>query len=267
MDANVEARISLITRLARALDTIWVLTWQNFTPRNRRERSKLVWVFLEPLGQIVVLMMIFTLIGRTPGYGRSFALFLLTGVVMLTIMARVSGLVRGSIVGLSATSRPASEGMFHEAFARTLFYGLTAVIYTFVLVWGVGIIENVEVMPSDPFGVAAAFFWVLLLGFGLGLIRGWFALHIPPIDRLYGIMSRGLIFISGVFFVPSFMPPQIRDLMVWNPLMHVIESFRLSFYHGYPSIVYDPEYLRGVTLAMVTCGMGLLWRARARVMG
>ncbi len=267
MDANVGASVSSLTRLGRALDVVWVLTWQNFTPRNRRERSKLVWVFMEPLGQIVVLMLIFSLIGRTPAYGRSFALFLLTGVVMLTITTRVSALVRAAIVGLSSASRPVSEGMFHEAIARTLFYGLTAVVYTVVLMWGVGVIERVDVIPAYPLGAAAAFFWVLMLGFGLGLLRGWAALHLPPLDRLYGILSRGLIFVSGVFYATSFMPPQIRDIIVWNPLLHAIEAFRLSLYHDYPTIVYDGDYLRGVALGMTTAGMALLWHSRARVMG
>ena len=253
--------------LRTALDVIWGLTWRQFTPKSRREGFQLLWVFLEPVGQMVILILIFSLIGRVPGYGDSFALFLLTGIVMLTLFTNGSQLVKGAVVSLASPGRLAAQGMFHEAIARIFFKLIVAAIYTPILMIGVGILERVEVMPQNLLQFFGAFFWVGLMAFGVGLLRGYATLFAAPVERIYAILSRGLIFVSGVFFAPSFMPPQLRDWLAWNPLLHGVELMRLGVYAEYPTIVYAPDFLSGFAMGTTALGMALIWRRRAAIMG
>lgn len=249
------------------LSLIWVLFWHNFAPRNKSDRLQIVWVILEPIGQMAVLLMVFTLIGRTPAYGRSFALFLLTGVAMLTHFTRGSAMVMGAIKTVEKTSRPPGVGLFHEAIARILFKLTIGVIYTAALFWAVAEFAHVDTMPHHWVPVVEAFFWMTLLAFGVGLLRAHAQRFAPFAERAYTILSRVLLFVSGVFYVPSFMPPQIRDWLAWNPVLHGVELFRLGVYAEYPTIVYDPLYFKGFALGTTALGMGLLWRRRAEVMG
>lgn len=253
--------------LAVALDVIWALTWRQFTPRNRQEKLRLLWVFLEPVGQMMILIVIFRLIGRAPSYGDSFALFLLTGILILTLFTTSSQLVMGAVAGLSSPSRLPTIGLFHEAIARLLFALITAGIYTAFLMWCVGVIDRVSVGPAHPPRVVGAFLWIGTAAFGVGLIRGYCALYLPPVERIYAILSRGLIFVSGVFFAPSFMPPQLRDLLAWNPVLHGVELMRLGVYAEYPTILYAPDYLMGFALGTTALGTMLVWRRRAELLG
>jgi capsular polysaccharide transport system permease protein len=254
-------------RLRDRLNLVWTLLWRNFLPRNRRESFQLVWVFAEPIGQLAVMILIFTLIGRAPGYGNSFALFLLTGIGMLTLFTRGAQLVASAIQGLAGSTRLAAIGMFHESLAKVLFEVIVALTFFTVLAWGIGMVQHMRTAPHHPLVAAEAFFWGGLFAFGFGLLRGWAMLFLPPLDRLYTILSRVLIFVSGVFFVPSFMPDPYRSWLSWNPVVHLVELLRLGVYDQYPSIVYAPDYLRAWALGATAFGMALLWRARARVMG
>ncbi len=254
-------------RFGDRLNLIWTLLWRSFLPRNRRESFQLVWVFAEPIGQLAIMIVVFSIIGRTAGYGNSFALFLLTGIGMLTLFTRGSALVSSSVIGLSGATRLAAVGMFHEPIAKALFKLIVTVTFFVALSYGVSIVSRTRTMPFHPLIVAEAFFWGTLMCFGVGLLRGWASLFMPPIERLYTIFSRVLIFISGVFYVPSFLPDPYRGWLSWNPVVHVVERLRLGVYDQYPSIVFDPGYLMAVSLGSTAFGMALLWRRRAQIMG
>jgi capsular polysaccharide transport system permease protein len=247
------------------LDIIWTLTWMNFLPKSARERGKLLWVFLEPAGQLVVIMTVFSLIGRAPSYGDSFSLFLLTGVLMLTLFSTGGMLVMSGVASYRSKARLPGVGLFHAAIAKILFKLISAAVYSTILIYCVGYFEDTPTYPRHMDKVLAAFFWCATLGFGVGLIRAYSILFMPIFNRIYAVISRGLIFVSGVFFAPSFMPPQMREVLIWNPVLHAIELMRLGVYDQYPTIVFSMEYLQLWALGAVALGVTLLWSRRGEI--
>ena len=247
---------------ATSLNLIWVLTWMKFLPRTRRESAKLFWLFVEPAGQLSILIILFTFIGRTPAYGTSMALFLLTGIAMLNFFQVGSAMVMQAMLATSNKLRLAPVGIYHDAIASSIFELITALGYTSLLLVGVWYIQGIDVVPKHPLIAAQAFLWCTLACFGWGMIRAYATKFLPLLERTYATVSRGLIFISGVFFVPSFMPPQIRDLLFYNPILHIIELLRLGMYDQYPTIIYSPLYLQLFALGSTALGAGLIWRRR-----
>lgn len=216
---------------------------------------------------MAILVAIFTLIGRTAAYGRSFALFLLTGIVVLNVVTRGSQMAMNAVVGLRKQNRLPVVGLFDEALARIGFIVLVAMIYMPPVLLGIAVVSRVEVAPHHWNRVFEAGALTACFALGLGLLRGWSVLFFPVFERLYVILSRGLIFISGIFYMPSFLPPQIRKFLEWNPVVHAVEYMRLGFYREYPTTVLDPLFLQSVALGSLVLGMALLWRDRATVMG
>ena len=253
--------------MRRHLSIIWTLIAQRFASRDSRDRFRLLWIFVEPIGQMAVLMTIFTIIGRTAAYGRSFPLFLIAGLAVLNLFNRGAQMAKGAMMGLSRQSRLATIGMFDDAIARVAFVSLVTIISTGGVLYGIAVFTRVETMPKYWDRVAAAVFWVALMAFGFGMLRAWSAHFAPVLERVYAIVTRGLIFVSGVFYMPSFLPPALRDLIVWNPLMHGVELLRLGIYREYPTTVYDERYLAGVALGSTALGMLLLWSRRSAIMG
>ena len=100
--------------LANSLNLIWVQLWMTFLPRNERESVKLFWVFMEPAGQLVIMMMIFNLIGRTAGYGLSFALFMMTGLVMMNMFNTGSRQVMAAVLQMEGKARLAPVSYTHS---------------------------------------------------------------------------------------------------------------------------------------------------------
>lgn len=247
-----------------SLNLIWTLTWMNFMPRSPRDGLKLFWVFMEPAGQLMIMMMVFTLIGRTPGYGVSFPLFMMTGVVMLSLFSKGSQQVMNGVLQTASRSRLAQVTFIHEALSRILFMVLVSIGYTTIIAYAIGLYQHVETRPHHLEVSAQAFFWCGLLAFGMGLVRALASKYAPAVQRAYSVGTRAMIFITGIFYVPSFMPPQIRDYLWYNPVMHAVEMFRLGMYDEYPTIVFSPLYLQFWALGTTGVGLTLLWVNRAK---
>ncbi|MEM6944503.1 MAG: hypothetical protein AAF416_06265 [Pseudomonadota bacterium] len=253
--------------LITKLNLIWTLFWHRFVPRNRSEGFKLVWVFVEPAAQLAIMLAIFTFIGRSGGYGISFALFLLTGIATLSIVTRGMLLVGGAVQGLRSPRRLPELGIFTDPIAALAFTLFTAVIYTSAIAWGIALWQHVEVMPVDLVRVLLAAFAAAMLAFGLGMVRGYSARFAPVVMRALSIFSRTLLFISGIFYMPSYMPPFIRDWLAWNPVLHAVELMRIGVYgQDYPSVVLDTTYLGATAIGAAAFGMVLLWARRRQVL-
>jgi capsular polysaccharide transport system permease protein len=116
---------------------------------------------------------------------------------------------------------------------------------------------GVGAVPDDLWGPAAAFVATALLGCGIGYInavltvlwRGW--------DKIYAQVTRGLYFISGIFYVPAMMPDWAREALTWNPLLHAIDWFRSGFFAGYEPHWLDRSYLALVGVIALLAGVSL----------
>lgn len=249
------------------ISLIWTLFWHRFVPRDRTDGMKLLWVFLEPAAQIGIILVVFAFIGRNGGYGHSFALFVLTGVATLTIVNRGATFIASSVMSLRSSRRLAQVGVFTDALAALAFHVLTAAVYTAVLAWLISVLEHRPVMPVNLPMVIVAVLAAAALGFGLGLVRGHAMRFAPPLNRFLAILSRTYLFISGIFYMPSFLPPFVRDWLAWNPILHAVELMRRGFYGpDYPSVMLDTGFLAGCALGLTAIGVLIVWNDRRRVM-
>lgn len=261
---SVPSRTANISILAQ-LNLIWVLLWHEFIPRRKRESTKLIWVFAEPVGQMAVLIILFSLIGRAPAYGRSFALFLLTGIVVLQFFRGGSEAVARGIEFANLPRRTPQIGLFHFGIAGLVFELLTAAVYAPVLGCIIWWWEGVSAIPHHPEILLGGVLALMGLSFGIGLIRGYCRRFLPFVDKIFSTMTRGLILVSGVFYMASWLPPEYRHVLSFNPLVHAIELVRLGVYFEYPTTIYSPTYLFGWILGSITFGMALVWSVRKRL--
>jgi capsular polysaccharide transport system permease protein len=66
-----------------------------------------------------------------------------------------------------------------------------------------------------------------------------------------------LYFCSGIFYVPGMMPDWVRDILVWNPILHAVDWFRSSFFAEYEPHWLDRSYLAIVAVLSLVVGLGL----------
>jgi capsular polysaccharide transport system permease protein len=245
----------LIGRLDTAFSTwgsiILLLMIQHFNERFRRSRIGIVFAFTEPI-LVVITIVLFRLYIRIrlPDYGESLAVFISSGVLPYYVFLRV--LLRLRAARLEPAQRLPRVGTTDVILASTLAEaGLMFVIIVawFTTLWLCGLDSAKPVSSAD---CVVPLFLFVALGVGIALVNSAITRLFQPWAFVFGRLTYGLMFLSGVFYVVDLLPLSMRNILVWNPLVHGVEWFRVGLYGRYPAVTLDREYL------MIWTGCALL---------
>jgi len=122
---------------------------------------------------------------------------------------------------------------------------------------------GLDVPFRDPFTVIALMGLLVLMGLGLGMILCVFTHYLPEAKTLIRIAFMPLYFMSGIFFPASIMPQEYLPVVLWNPLIHVIELIRGAFFDRY-HVLAEIILLYVVMTTLVLLFFGLAWYRNKR---
>ena len=111
--------------------------------------------------------------------------------------------------------------------------------------------------PDDLWGPLSALAITALFGFGVGYFNAVLAVFWRSWDKIFAQVTRGLYFISGIFYVPGMMPDWAREALLWNPLLHAIDWFRSGFFAVYQPHWLDQTYLAILAILALLGGIAL----------
>ena len=213
-----------------------------------------LWAIITPTMGIALLVFIFSLAGRQPPFGSSLALFFATGIFALQLFNELSGkLMTVFDANRALLTYPIIKDV-DTLLARAL---LVAATYTLIMaIFYAGLITvGLASLPARLEHVILAFLATWFLGFGFGTLNAVIASLWDTWKQIEKILTRPLFFVSGVFYVPSQLPPPAREILQWNPVLHLVEWFRHGFYPNYNSMILDMWYPVGVGAAMLLVGL------------
>jgi capsular polysaccharide transport system permease protein len=212
-----------------------------------------------PLSHILILVSIYTLMGRAPPYGDSTALFIATGVVPFQIFNYLARFMMIAVTRnrplLAFPEVKVLDILFASALLEILAAACVTVVF-FVLAWFVGI----DIMPKEIVQAAYAFVATVLLGLGFGLFNGIITLAFPGWFTAYTLFTIVLWVTAGILFVPDALPKTLREVVAYHPVLQVIEWTRSAYYEGYGDLVLDRPYIIGYICVTIFLGL-LLERA------
>lgn len=213
-----------------------------------------LWAIITPAAGTALLVIIFSAIGRQPPYGASLALFFATGILTLGMFTKLGNSLMSVFEANKAllTYPPIKET--DVLFARAILIGVTHLLIMLLFYSGL-IAFGLAGLPAYPLDLLSAIAATFVLGFGFGATNAVIVSLWDSWRHVEKILTRPLFFLSGIFYVPSHMPPQILDFLKWNPVLHAVEWTRNGFYPNYDSMVLDKTYLLGLALVLVLFGL------------
>jgi capsular polysaccharide transport system permease protein len=202
---------------------------------------------------------VFSLALRKPPLGTSFMLFYASGIIPFnmfrTISSRVSAAI-GSNKGL--LTYPVVTAL-DAVFAKFLLNFLTQVVIGVVLftaiIWYMHLSVNL-----DLGAVALATVLAALLGLGIGTLNCVLFGFFPTWKNVWSVITRPLMFVSGVLHTYEAVPPRLQEILWWNPIVHTVGEMRSGFYGTYDSSYVSVPYVLVVALSTFVVGAYLLRR-------
>jgi ABC-type polysaccharide/polyol phosphate export permease len=250
----------LVRRAWRHRQLVLLLTRRDLRARYGRASVGAAWGLLTPLVYAAALYAVFSRVPRFATAGVPFAVYVLSGVVVLTAVTQAILSVAGAVVANSVSLRRshAPVGVFAAAAGlaalSSLAFGLVALLIVQV-VSGAGIPATALLLPLPCIGLAAA-------AAGVGLAVGAVGAAFP--DALEGsrVAVTLLGFMTPVFYPVSILSDSVRSLVDLNPLYRYLLAFRdLAYGNQLPDLV---TAVACVAITALCLGVGALTLDRVR---
>ncbi len=185
-----------------------------------------LWVLLEPIVAMAMISLIWLIIGREKIDNVPVMLFIGSGFVVFLIVRRGISPIPQAIKANRALLNYPQVKPLDTIFARFLlemWLHLIASILLFFALWWFG-----DMLPGfqDPLEIILALAVAALLSIGIAMPLAVYGEFYESLTRIVGIVSRPLMIASAVIYSINDLPPAAREALAWNPIVHIISSFR-----------------------------------------
>ncbi len=220
---------------------------------------------LFPVSHVVVLLIFYSIIGRTSVFGDDLRLFFATGLMPTLTFSYLSRFMSLSLVANKSMMAFPVVRLLDIVLARAFleFMGIViALLIMFVFLVSFGS----NPVPTDPSEALLAFLFTVILALGSGIIASVIAAIAPTFAMIYALLMVVFYLSSGgPVYLQSF-PEEVLYACSWNPLFHAVEWVRSAYYLGYPTQFLDKTYLVGCAVGSVAIGLLMERLLRAQVL-
>lgn len=250
--------------LVSQLDVLNALVLRETRTRFGSQQLGYLWAFIEPILWITSFSFMFAVVGREPPLDMSMVGFVATGLIPFQIFREATGRAMTAVDANKSLLFYPQVRPLDLVLARTWLEAATMITVLTVLLSFDAIVLGMA-PPADPLRMLLGLSLAAGLGSGLGLCLGSIAVYTPTIERLVSPILRPLFWVSGIFFTANGLPGQVREIMLYNPVLHIIELMRDGLSAHYAAIYARPAYVFAWVLCTWALGLTLERVARRRL--
>jgi len=233
--------------------------------RVRFGRSQLgyLWAVAEPLAYVAAFSAMFHFLDRHPPFGSSMAVFFAAGVLPFHLFRNLGNQLAGAFNANQALMTYPIVQPIDTILSRTILETATS-LFVMLLVFGAFVTAGNAPMPANIMRIIEAIALLALLGFGYGLMSAVIITRIDAWQNVNRLIMTPMLFLSGVFYSLDALPPNVRGIVAWNPVIHGVEMFRDGYYTNYRAGDIKPFYLFmcGLIVSFVALAMERTIRGR-----
>lgn len=218
-----------------------------------------LWAVIEPVAAVALLSLVFAIAFHAPPLGTNFPLFYATGYLPFMIYTSVSNRVATAVrFSRPLLEFPAVKSM-DAVLARFVLNMLTQLTVFWIVMTGIALVFGLRLILT-PDAIALGLAMAAVLALGVGTLNCYLFTRFPGYEQLWAIANRPLFIASGILFLLDDVPMVWRDVLWWNPLVHVIGAMRSGFFVTYDAAYVSPAYVFALGLAAFAFGALLIWR-------
>ena len=236
---------------------IGALLVRELLTRYGRNNIGFLWLFVEPAIFVLIVTIVWSTLKNIHGSNLPIVAFALTGYSSLLLwrnaVSRCIGAVRSNKALLfhrqvTITDIFTARILLELIAISTALVGLTFGFYAF------GWLN----LPEDALQVTGG--WLLLAWFaaGLGLTIGGLSEKADVIGRFWHPFSYILMTVSGVAYIVDALPPQMREIALWVPMVNAVEYMREGWFGSAMRAHYDLAYLAAFNVGLTLVGLTLV---------
>lgn len=236
---------------------VYALILRETRTRFGRHSIGYLWGILDPLLIIAMmaLLMSFGLRKSVPP-GMTVLSFLATGLVPYYFFQSVNSTMSNAVRGNQSLLYYPRILPIDLLWARFLLEFATQFV-VFLTVLGIDALYFERLALDSILQILTGLFLAAGLGVGVGLIFGALGMVYPFLERVRSVMFRPLFFVSGVWFTANELPPEYREILLYNPILHCTELVRGGWFKSYDPRYAEPLYAGAWVLVLISVGLSI----------
>lgn len=257
----------LASTFSRALEcqarVVGALILREMRVRFGRSQLGYLWAVAEPLAYVAAFSAMFHFMDRHPPFGSSMPLFFAAGVLPFHMFRNLATQLAGAFNANQALMTYPIVQPIDTVISRAILEVATS-LFIMLVVLGAFIVVGDAPLPANIMRIVEAVALLSMLGFGYGLMSAVIITRIDAWQNVTRLIMTPMLFLSGVFYSLDTLPPSVREIVAWNPVIHGVEMFRDGYYTNYRSSDIEPFYLFicGLLLTFVALAMERTIRGR-----
>lgn len=216
-----------------------------------------IWLFLEPIGAILLISAVFSFFLRSPSLGDNFPIYFALGYLPYSMYTEVQSRVMGSIGFSKGLLRYPRVTIIDAIIARVILSVITVWIYSIVIIYSLCYFYDFSV-TIDYSVLISAFLLAGTFGLSVGCINCYMITRHKFWPPVWAIMKRPTFILSGVLYIYEDVPAKIQNVVWYNPLLHTTGMARSAVFPGYEPTYLSAPYVLGVSLVLLFLGLVLL---------
>jgi ABC-type polysaccharide/polyol phosphate export permease len=248
MPNNEPATAAPVGRLLR--DNSWTinrrvigaLLIREMLTRYGRNNIGFLWLFAEPMLFTLVLTAFWTATRSIHGSSIPIVAFALTGYLSLLLWRNMPNRCINALqanMSLLYHRQVTITDIYYARIILEMMAATTALIVLFIAFFALEWMNP----PEDVLQVLGGWFLLAWFGAGLALTIGGLSEKWDVVGKLWPSVSFILLPISGVAFLADALPPKVRDVMLWLPMLNALEFLREGWFGSAIKAHYSIPYV------------------------
>jgi len=227
-------------------------------------RLGIFWTFFEPFIQIVLFVFIKLFLFGDTGENFDFAVFLALNFIAYNMFKH--------IITRSIGSFSANKGLFiykqvkpiDTIIARTLVEVFITGILIIVFIM-IGVYFQYDMNVKDINMVITGYILMVFFSFSLALVLASLNVFVKSVKHVVGFMMYLFMFGSAVFYTVDILSPELKTVLLYNPLVHIMEMIHGSYFYVISDYYVDYTYILIWTLCLLFVGLWTYIRLEEKI--
>lgn len=212
---------------------VFALVLRELKTRFGGRLEGLVWVLFEPMANIAVMLALKVVLReRFAGVMIDVAVYLVVAMlpffIFRNIWLRSMNAVDGNAGLFGYRQVKPADAIAARALMEIVLYAMIYVAFVLIFLW-----MGYHALPSRPLEYMGLVLVFVMMGLGMGLVSVITIRRAPAAETFLRLLSFPLYISSGVLIPILAFPPLVVDVLMWNPLLHLVELTRWAYFPTY----------------------------------
>lgn len=248
--------------------TVWkALFLREMVTRLSSRRGASIWMLVDPMLQMSVILVIFTVLRVKVVSGIDAVAWLIIGLTFYGVFKSSATRADGAVGANRSLFAFRQVRPVDAVVSRAFLEGFLDVLVILTFAGGAIFLFDVDLIPDDLGLILLAFLGLWLMGLGFALVTSVLVELLPELKKIVNLISTPLYMTSGAIVPVNTIVEPYRSWILYNPILHGIEVARsgVSAYYHTP-LGTDIIYLYQCALVAIFLGLALHIRFQTKLL-